>query len=285
VAAVLAQLAGFEAPAAAWEKSILPLRVRGYRRDWLDECVLSGEVTWGRLWGQGTGAVRTTPICFARREDLEGWLALAGPPDASGLTGYGRAIREALASRGALFPRDLERIAGLLPEHFEAGLAELIGHGFLTNDSFRGLRQLLAPPSRRRSRVMGEGRWSTFRTDGLPLPEIDWIARRLLNRWGVVFRTVLLRERIPVVWRDLVRAYRHLELKGDVRGGRFVGGFSGEQFALPSAVELLRRVRRDNADRERAPITVAAADPLNLRGILTPDARVSPLTRGEVVVG
>ena len=244
VAAVLAKLAGFEAPAAAWERSILPLRVRGYRRDWLDECVLSGEVTWGRLWGQGAGAVRTTPICFVRREDLDSWLGLAGPPDTGELSGYGRAIHAALSARGALFPRDLERAARLLPEHFEAGLGELVGFGMLTNDSFRGLRQLLAPPSRRRTRVMGEGRWSSFRAEGHEMPEPEFVARRLLDRWGVVFRSLLARERIPMPWRDLVRVYRGLELRGDVRGGRFVGGFTGEQYALPGAVELLRRVRR-----------------------------------------
>ncbi len=284
VATVLAKLAGFEAPAAAWEKSILPLRVRGYRRDWLDECVLSGEIAWGRLWGQGAGAVRTTPLCFVRREDLEAWLGLAGPPDPSALSGYGRAIHGVLAARGALFPRDLERAAGLLPEHFEAGLAELVGHGMLTNDSFRGLRQLLAPPARRRIRVLGEGRWSAFRADGHAVPDAEFVARRLLDRWGVVFRSLLARERIPMPWRDLVRVYRGLELRGDVRGGRFVGGFTGEQYALPGAVELMRRVRRAGTEG-REGVLVSAADPLNLRGILTPDPRVSPLARVDVRVG
>ncbi|MFN8179683.1 MAG: DEAD/DEAH box helicase [bacterium] len=285
VSEALAKLAGFEAPAAAWERSILPLRVRGYRRDWLDELVLSGEIAWGRLWGQGAAPVRTTPICFLRREDLDAWLGLAGPPSVEGLSAYGRAVHDVLRSRGALFQRDLERASRLLPEHFEAGLGELVGQGLLTNDSFRGLRQLLAPASRRRLRVVGEGRWSLFRSEELPAPDTEFTARRLLDRWGVVFRALLARERIPVPWRDLVRVYRSLELKGDVRGGRFVGGFSGEQYAWPPAVEMLRRVRRATSAGDRVPVTVAAADPLNLRGILTPDARVSPLARVEVEVG
>jgi ATP-dependent Lhr-like helicase len=241
-------------------------------------------MAWGRLWGQGASPARTTPICFLTRDDLDAWLGLAGPSDVAALSTYGRVLHDVLRARGALFSRDLERLSKLLPEHFESGLGELVGHGLLTNDSFRGLRQLLAPPSRRRIRVAGEGRWSLFRAEELPAPGVEFAAEKLLDRWGVVFRTLLARERIPVPWRDLVRVYRARELKGDVRGGRFVGGFSGEQYARPAAVDLLRRVRRAAGAGDRGPVTVSAADPLNLRGILTPDARVSPLARAEVAL-
>ncbi|MGH2570029.1 MAG: Lhr family helicase, partial [bacterium] len=281
VAEALAQLAGFEAPAAAWERSILPARVRGYRMGWLDELTLSGELAWGRLWGSAASPVRVTPLCFVRREDLDAWLALAGPREEE-LSGYARAIRDMLAGRGAMFHQELGRAAGLLPEHFEAGLAELLGRGFLTCDSFRGLRQLLVPASRRRQRVVSEGRWSLLRHAEPAEPDAEFVARRLLARYGVVFRALLARERQPVPWRDLVRVYRRLELRGDVRGGRFVGGFSGEQYALPEAVERMRTVRRRG---EREPVHVAAADPLNLTGILTPEPRVATSARSEVRVG
>jgi ATP-dependent Lhr-like helicase len=191
-------------------------------------------------------------------------------------------IRDTLAARGAMFHQELGRAAGLLPEHLESGLAELLGRGFLTCDSFRGLRQLLVPASRRRHRVSSEGRWSLLRHGEPAEPDAEFVARRLLARWGVVFRALLARERQPVPWRDLVRVYRRLELRGEVRGGRFVGGFSGEQYALPEAVDALRKVRRRGATE---PVQVAAADPLNLTGILTPEPRVATSARSEVRVG
>jgi ATP-dependent Lhr-like helicase len=218
-------------------------------------------------------------------EDLEAWRGLAGPAKDADLSGYARAIRDVLAARGAVFHRELARTTALLPEHFESGLGELIARGAITCDTFRGLRQLLLPPSRRRQRVAGVGRWSVFRAAdgaGPGTADAEFIARKLLARWGVVFRRVLLREKQPVPWRDLIRVYRLLELRGEVRGGRFVGGFSGEQYALPGAVELLRRVRRAG---EREPVKVSAADPLNLAGILTPDERVPISHRAEVALG
>jgi ATP-dependent Lhr-like helicase len=130
------------------------------------------------------------------------------------------------------------------------------------------------------------GRWCRFRTDGSPHKhteeQIEMIARQLLQRTGVVFRRTLLREKIPVSWGALTRVLRRMELRGDVRGGRFVGGFAGEQFALPGAVELLRRLRREGG---RPPVSVVPADPLNYQGILTPEKRIAPTTRAEVLVG
>jgi ATP-dependent Lhr-like helicase len=143
------------------------------------------------------------------------------------------------------------------------------------------LRQLLVPPSRRRTPVAAMGRWSLLGRGSEGEVAIEFVACQLLARTGVVFRKVLQRERLNVAWRDLLRAYRTMELRGEIRGGRFVAGFSGEQFALPRAVRLLRKLRRE----DRSPVVVAAADPLNYSGILTPDERISPLVRERVTVG
>ena len=283
VVEVLRQLAGFEIPAAAWEASVLPLRVRGYRREWLDQATLSGEIAWGRLWGGGASPIRTTPICFVPREDLENWTALSGPPAKERLSSPAAALHDALGQRGALFPQEIARVAKLLPSQVETGLAELIALGMITCDAFAGLRQLIVPLWRRRRPVATIGRWSFFRQEGSAAPpDEEAVVRQLLRRTGVVFRQTIEREKIPIPWRDLLRVLRRMELKGDVRGGRFVTRFSGEQYALPEAVELLRAIRR-RGDAE--PVTVSAADPLNFQGILTPDERVSPQTRRRVLVG
>lgn len=282
VAEAVRQLAGFEVPAAAWEASVLPARVRGYRREWLDQLTLSGEAAWGRLWGDGASAVRITPICLVPREDLDAWAGLSKPPSLEGLSGPGRDLYDVLARDGAQFPQQLARAAKLLPGHLEAGLGELIGRGLLTCDSFGALRWLIVPPSRRRAPMSTVGRWSLFRREALPPPPPEFVARQLLRRTGVVFRKTIEREKQPVPWRDLARACRTLEARGEIRGGRFVAGFSGEQFALAEAVTLLRAVRKRGAT---PPVSVSAADPLNFRGILTPDDRVPPVARQKVLVG
>jgi ATP-dependent Lhr-like helicase len=303
---VVRRLAGFEVPAARWESSVLAARVRGYRPEWLDHLALTGEVVWGRLWGSGDTSIRATPVCLLPREELDAWMALArrSPHDGNDGAGadheslgtYARTILEALDTRGASFTQELERASGLLHSHFEMGLIQLIGHGLVTCDSFGGLRRLITPPSRRRgvmkrAALMPAGRWSRFRSgsgaDAGGLSEADSIefaARRLLERYGVMVRNLLERERIPLPWRELVRVYRRLELRGDIRGGRFVQRFPGEQYALPEAVELLRRLRRDPRQPEVGGLSVSAADPLNLGGILTPDARVPAQARRRVLV-
>ncbi|HEX9635916.1 MAG TPA: ATP-dependent DNA helicase, partial [Acidobacteriota bacterium] len=326
VAEVVGQLAGFELPAAAWEGSVLPARVRGYKREWLDQLTLSGELAWGRIWGGGAGPIRTTPICLLPREDLESWTALsaAHAEVELKLSGNARLVFDALRARGAMFPQELARAARLLPSHFELALSELVARGLLTSDSFGALRWLIVPPSRRRSAIATQGvwgsspasqgvwgsspasqgvqgsspasigRWSLLRPiadsgnvgAGLvpardPAPAPEFIARQLLRRTGVVFRRTLAREKQPLPWRDLIRVYRTLEARGEIHGGRFVAGFDGEQYALPEAVPLLRAVRRRGA---LEPINVSAADPLNLRGILTPEPRIAPTTRTKVLV-
>ncbi len=285
VAEVVRQLAGFEVPAASWEAGVLPARVRGYRREWLDQLTLSGEVAWGRMWCGGAAAIRTTPVCLVPREDLAAWTSLAPPADASSLSEAARPVYDALAARGAAFPQELAHWTRLLPSQVDGALAELVGRGLVTCDSFGGLRALIVPASRRRQPIAVVGRWSLFRRDATALaPDAVQAAKALLRRTGVVFRRTTLREKLPVPWRDVVRALRQMELAGDVRGGRFVAGFAGEQYALPEAVVLLRQTRRDEK-KDAAPTMVCAADPLNFVGILTPDERVASTTRRRVAVG
>ncbi len=289
VAAVVAQLAGFEAPAAAWEANILPARVRGYKREWLDTLTLSGEAAWGRLWGAGASAIRRTPITLVPREDLEAWCTLTPAAEATP-SHAAAAVQSALARRGAMFFQELVRETGLSAGEVEEGLTESIAFGRATCDSFGGLRWLVVPASRRRAAGLTAGRWTLLRPDdGAPAADprstAEFVARRLLARTGVVFRKTLAREKQPVPWREVARALRTMEARGEVRGGRFVAGFDGEQYALADAVTLLRAVRRRDASAEApAPLTVSAADPLNYRGILTPDERVSSATRREVLV-
>ena len=313
VVSVVRQLAGYEIAAAEWEASVLPSRIQGYRQEWLDQVTLSGEVAWGRLWGGGRSPIRTTPICLVPREDLDPWLALASgiaPPEPApagepslgemgesmepARSSYAEVLLELLDRSGATFTRDLERRSGMLPSHVAMGLAELIAAGAITCDSFGGIRRLVTPPSKRRG-VMKHapfspsGRWSRLRetressTRLVDSTLVEFAATQLLARYGVVFRRVLDRERIPIPWRDLVRVYRLRELRGDVRGGRFVQRFAGEQYALPEAVDLMRRLRRERADRGKG-LVVSAADPLNLDGILTPEPRVPAQARRQVLV-
>ncbi len=266
-AEALGQLAGVALPAALWEK-ILAARVRGWRREWLDELTLSGEFAWGRLWGGAAGAVRSTPISLLPRADLEQWLALGDPLGEPKLGGAAAQIRDALSRGGAMFLQELERTAEL-PESFaERGLAELVTHGLATCDSFAALRQLIVPPSRRRQTLRAAGRWSLFRrpADQESAPDPEFVARQLLRRSGVVFRRTALKERQPLPWSELFRVYRRLELRGEIRGGRFVAGFAGEQFALPEAVEQLRKARRD-AD---VPVEALPGDPADYGAVLAP---------------
>jgi ATP-dependent Lhr-like helicase len=280
---VVKQLAGLEVPAAAWEASVLPARVKGYKREWLDSLTLSGEAAWGRMWGGGAAAIRISPICLLPREDLDGWMGMSGPADLSGTGGPAKDLHHALQARGAMFPQELARAAKLVPAHVEMGLGELIACGAITCDSFGALRWLVVPPSKRKAPMSTVGRWSLFRRETLPPPPAEWVARQLLRRTGVLFRRLLDREKITTPWRDLARELRRLEARGEIRGGRFVHGFSGEQFALPEAVSMLRAVRKRGD--EIPPIQVAAADPLNYRGILTPEERVPVVAKTKVKVG
>ena len=251
---------------------------------------------------------RVAPVALFLREDLE-WLMPpaeddAGPGEGPGcvLSHPAEAVLDALRRRGASFLRELVTESGRLPSEVEDGLWELVAAGLVTADGFDNLRALIDPKRRRgegRFRAArprhAAGRWALLapaRGDGAasaeghprqrarPLPRADAFARQLLERWGVVFRDLVRRESLMPPWRDVLGALRRMEMRGEVRGGRFVSGFVGEQFARPDAVELLRIVRRDG-DREQG-VRVAAADPLNLAGIVTPGPRISALS-GEVV--
>ncbi len=293
--AALERLAGFEAAAAAWEREILAARVEGYRPELLDRLCLSGQVAWGRFAPRGDSGgqpSRATPIALVPRAGLDALLhaSLADEPRTRDrLRGAAARVLELLESRGALFSAEIAAATRLLPAQLEEALRELVGLGLVSCDGFAPLRRLLAPapragrPRRRavRTRVVAhgvaapDGRWGLLSPLG-PAPEPEALAEaaagRLLRRYGVVFRDLLAREWLPGGWREIHRALRRLEARGLVRGGRFVTGFTGEQFALPGAILELRAQRERPLDG--AEVLVSAADPLNLVGILTPGPRV-----------
>jgi ATP-dependent Lhr-like helicase len=248
LAETLQQLASASHDAGAWEDDVLPRHLDRYHREWLDQCTLAGEFVWLRLWGPWRGPLGRCAISLVPRAELPLWLEL--PLDrasAADLGAAGRTLHELLAQRGALFPTDLQAQSRLLPSQVEEGLAELVGLGLATCDSFAAMRQLAIPPSRRAFPLFAVGRWSL-----LPLPPagtrageaaIELCARSLLARSGVLSHTRLLADKFPVPWRLLLRALRALELRGEARGGRFVAGQAGEQYALPAAVAQLRAMR------------------------------------------
>ena len=298
--AVLEQLEGFEAPAAAWEDSILPARLRGYDPSWLDTLCLTGRVVWLRRTGPPAapraGATTATRIAFIDRRHLAAWRPAGTDdedPDAmAAMSSRARRIRELLRIEGAQFFDDLTARSGLLATQVEDGLAELVAGGHVTADGYSGLRALLrrhrriGGARRRRMDPFGEaGRWCLVGSrlppeHTAPAEPRERIADTLLRRYGVVFRKVLEREAGLPPWRDLVRVLRRREDRGEVRGGRFVSRFSGEQFALPEAVGELRRIRR--TARAGRIVTLSAADPLNLTGLVTPGDRVSSTAAREV---
>jgi ATP-dependent Lhr-like helicase len=307
LAAVLDLLDGYELPAAAWETEVLPARVNGYDPLWLDGLCLSGAIAWGRLAapsaGNGArkaGPIRTSPVSLFRRERGDLWRALNGAASAehTALSHPARAVLDALGGRGASFFGDLVNATGQLRTEVEKGLAELVAWGLVTADSFSGLRALLVPSGRRRPignlrrrhgksapfGVETAGRWSKVEGVSL-LPEdqlVEALAWQLLRRYGVVFRRVIEREGFLAPWRDLLRVYRRLEARGEIRGGRFVGGFSGEQYALPEAVGLLRGVRREGPTGEL--VALSGADPLNLVGIITPGDAVAAVATNHILL-
>jgi len=364
VRAIVEQLEGFEAPAAAWEGELLPSRLAEYDPAWLDALCLSGEVVWARLTpptppsassraaaaaengverARGFAPVRNTPIALLRRRNFAIWNAVFPQPSLNDLefSTTTRAVRDYLATRGASFFTDIVEGTKLLRSQVEESLAELVANGLVISDSFAGLRALLTPSSRKTQaaakrkhrqatyEMSSAGRWSllqrnagnadilsatargsspTSREGSALDPEAaEDIARMLLKRYGVVFKRLLEREGIALPWRVLLRIYHRLEARGEIRGGRFVAGISGEQFALPEAVGMLRAIRRTRtgamdfgfrslahgveeppADAQAGTgqeslISVSAADPLNLVGIITPGARVTAHTSNRIL--
>ena len=295
--AVIEQLEGFEAPAAAWEDSIFTARLRGYDPSWLDTVCLTGRVVWLRRTGSTApraGTTTATRVAFIDRRHLAAWRPAGvdkDPEALAAMSSRARRIREILRTGGAQFFEDLKVQSGLLATQVEDGLAELVAGGHVTADGYAGLRALVrrnrrTGPRRRMDPFGDAGRWCLVESrlppeHAAPSEPLDRIADVLLRRYGVVFRKVLEREAGLPPWRDLVRVLRRREDRGEVRGGRFVNRFSGEQFALPEAVGELRRIRR--AAPNGRSLVLSAADPLNLTGIVTPGERISSTAAREVV--
>jgi ATP-dependent helicase Lhr and Lhr-like helicase len=311
---VLEQLDGCELPLAAWESAVLAARVDDYDPEWLDRLCFSGRIGWGRLSApqnpnaRTSAPLRTSPIALYQRENLQHWLRLSQSNSSMELSVAARTLFDTLADGGALFFSELVRRSGLLPSQVEEALSQLAALGLVTSDSFDGLRALLVPSSkrptfgrnagtRRRKTNLASiefaGRWSLLRTDVASQPSgngaessardaaVEKFGRVLLHRYGVVFRRLLERESFPVTWYELGRIYRRWEARGEIRGGYFVGGIGGEQFALPEAIGLLRSIRKSQSNGEL--ITLSGADPLNLQGVLTPGARIASLTANRIL--
>jgi len=302
---VLDQLEGFEAPAASWEGDIFSSRLKNYDHTWMDTLCLSGSAVWGRFrtsnsnGGKKSSPIKTTPITIVKRANLDVWknIGRAHENNFDNLSHAAKKVFDFISSSGASFFGEIVPGSKCLRTETESALAELVAKGIITSDSYTGLRALLVrskyktEKGRRRKRISfdmeGAGRWSLIRNsskeeeDKNLSEEMRAIARIFLHRYGVVFRKLLERESFAPPWRDLVRALRLLELRGEVRGGRFVSGVTGEQFALSEAVASLRDTRRKNSSGEL--VSLSASDPLNLMGIVTPGKRVSSHYKNRVL--
>jgi ATP-dependent Lhr-like helicase len=298
---VIERLQGFEAAAGVWERDLLPSRVAGYQPGWLDELCLSGEVAWGRLGlhesarHAGRRLSATVPVVLLLRRDLA-WLLAPRPAPGAAATepvpagaspiqpsGPARDVLAHLERAGASFADDIASGVRRLRIEVEEALCELVTAGLVTGDGFAGLRSLLHGEKRRRVRPgrpasprpsPGTGRWARLLPPATPPADdiVEAKARQYVKRYGVVFRDLLQREPDVPAWRDLLRVYRRLEMRGDLRGGRIVGGFVGEQFAAPEALEALRAIRREEPSGQA--VRISACDPLNLVGVITPGPRV-----------
>jgi ATP-dependent Lhr-like helicase len=316
----LSQLQGLDLPAVAWERDLLPIRVCGYRGEWLDELCLAGEVGWGRLYPPRrapdrprpiASLTRVVPLSLFLRSDL-GWLRTTpADPDLATLSTPGRQVLELLSQEGAMFAADLLSETRMLPQQLTDVLGELVAQGLVTADGFAGLRALVrreepAPATaasalpRRRTPLAGAGRWSLWRSRGtrtgegsadspakversrLTTEEVTAWAWQLLRRWGIVFRDLLEREPGAPSWFELLQVLRRLEARGEIRGGRFITGVGGEQFALGDTVRQLRQLRDEGPRQELVVLT--AADPLNLVGLVTPHDRVPATASNRVVL-
>jgi ATP-dependent Lhr-like helicase len=304
---IVAQLEGFEAAAGAWEIELLPVRIVDYEPAWLDDLCRAGQVAWARLrpriaranGAQGRPApVRTTPITLLPRRHARYWVSLKADDSEPGARAA--LVVEFIAAHGASFFEELLEGTRLLPSQLEEALAELVALGRVTCDSFAGLRALLVPSSerrplagaRRRRRTVRygmeeAGRWALTRRSSesnghASADAVEHIARTLLARYGVVFWRLIEREAggLPP-WRDLLRVFRRLESRGEIRGGRFVAGFSGEQYALADAIGMLRSARRKAESGDL--VSVSGADPLNLMGILTPGPKLAALAGNRLL--
>ncbi|MBT4867667.1 MAG: DEAD/DEAH box helicase, partial [Planctomycetaceae bacterium] len=301
----IAMLQGIDMPAICWERDLLPARVEGYRSLWLDELCLAGEIGWSRLFPPRrdperskpmASLTRVAPLSVYLRSDLA-WLSPNEPSHNETLddilSSPAREVRDLLQQRGAIFAGDLMAETQMLPGQIDDVLGELVTRGMITADGFGGLRKLIASDrtsasrrrrvrpgiTRQRGDIGGTGRWSLRQKmvkDEEQEPKnnetVEQWAWQLLRRWGVVFRDLLVREQGTPSWFELLRVYRRLEARGEIRGGRFVSGVAGEQFALGETIRHLRSLRDEGPQQEL--VFLCAADPLNLVGILTDHPRV-----------
>ncbi len=307
---IIKQLEGYEIPAAAWEASILPARIARYKREYLDQLCYSGEVMWARLsphpalaqdepstlrqaqdrLSSGQAAERTrrirptklAPIALLKREDAESLIVARDGEANAALSHAAHDVLDEIARRGAPFFADIVRGTKRLPSEVEESLWQLVAAGLVTADGFDALRSLIDAKRRLGEKGLrarprsSSGRWTLLRSEtGRIDPER--FARRLLERWGVVFRDVARRETLAPPWRELLVALRRMEARGEIRGGRFVAGYVGEQFALPDAIEALRAARRSGDDGET--IEVSDFDPLRIVKSLTGGAVPNRCTR------
>jgi ATP-dependent Lhr-like helicase len=308
---VLAQLEAYEAPAAVWEAEVLAARFADYSPAWLDDLCSSGRILWARLRPQATegragGSLRAAPIVLLPRRAAPAWASFASSSEGDeGSSSRALRVVDFLARNGASFFSDIAAGARLLDAEAEDALSELVARGRVHCDSFAGLRALLVPPSKRASRsasrraraawagVQDAGRWTLLRVGAPAAPDapasskdepdsLEHVARTLLRRYGVVCWRLLEREAgwLPR-WRDLVRVFRRLEARGEIRGGRFIAGLSGEQFALPEAIDLMRQVRRRPPDGTM--LCLAAVDSANLLGAVLPGPKVPRVSGARVL--
>lgn len=285
---VLMKLEGFEASAAAWEADILPSRISNYDHSWLDQCCMNGKYVWGRF-GKLTSLstpIRTTPVMLVSRRNADLWKAgNVTSETVPELSARAQVINQFLRQKGASFFEDIVRNCGMLESQAEEGVAELVAAGLVTSDSFNGLRALLVPSKYKLASSSGKsipftmddaGRWSLIRQEHEENPSkerfTEMFAKVLLKRYGVVFRKMAEQETLSPPWRELVRIYRTMEARGEIRGGRFVDGVWGEQFAMPDAVVMLREVRKQEPSGILT--AISAVDPLNLIGSLLPGKKV-----------
>ncbi|MDY7535680.1 DEAD/DEAH box helicase [Pseudomonas sp. Bout1] len=301
---IIAQFEGYAAATSAWDSDLLSARIKDYSPSWLDDLCRSGKVVWTRLSNKaGATALRSTPVVLLPRSQVPLWSGLTEAPDSTELSPKAQKVHQALRDNGALFFDELIHEAHLLRSELETALQELVGAGLANADSFAGLRALTTPASKRQARssrrgrgafiggMDDAGRWALVRrapvADGTrpaahSAETLEHVAMTLLRRYGVVFWRLLEREAdwLPS-WRELLRTFHRLEARGEIRGGRFVSGLAGEQFALPEAIPLLREVRRRPHDGSL--IAVCGADPLNLVGTLLPGTKVPALSGNRLV--
>ncbi|HEX7154313.1 MAG TPA: DEAD/DEAH box helicase [Thermoanaerobaculia bacterium] len=275
---VVAMLDGYEVAANAWEQHVLPARVENYEPSMLDMLCLTGEVGWARFSpATGTQPIGSTPIAlFLRSTPRELTTSIEVT-----LSDAAQRVLTMLRTRGASFPREVAAHCTLDPDALHHALGELVSAGLIASDGFAGLRALVGSQRERRPKANFSGRWSLLeRVEPSRDEVVEAQARTFLRRYGVVFRRLLTREPNAAPWRELARVYRRLEARGEIRGGRFVRGMSGEQFALPEAVQRMRELRREPWDGNV--IVLSAADPLNLTGIITNGERVRAIAATRI---